>query len=169
MLRLRPYKPCDAKTIVTWIKDERSFRKWCADRIDEYPLTVDGLNAHYKEMEDSDSFWPMVVFDESGVVGQFIMRFIDEEKKSIRLGFIIVDSSKRGKGYGKQMLELAIKYAFELLKVEEVTLGVFANNESAYQCYKTVGFKEIEGEQSYYKVFGEEWACLEMQYRKYDE
>lgn len=28
MLRLRPYKNCDAKTIVTWCKDEISFRKW---------------------------------------------------------------------------------------------------------------------------------------------
>ena len=25
MLRLRPYKPCDAQTIVTWLKDEKSF------------------------------------------------------------------------------------------------------------------------------------------------
>ena len=28
MLRLRPYKKCDAKRIVSWIKDEISFRKW---------------------------------------------------------------------------------------------------------------------------------------------
>lgn len=29
MLRLRPYKKCDAKYIANWIKDEVSFRKWC--------------------------------------------------------------------------------------------------------------------------------------------
>ncbi|OBR97186.1 hypothetical protein CLRAG_01050 [Clostridium ragsdalei P11] len=27
MLRLRPYKKCDAKYIVNWVKDEVSFRK----------------------------------------------------------------------------------------------------------------------------------------------
>ena len=36
MLRLRPYKKCDAKYIVSWIKDEISFRKWCADRYESY-------------------------------------------------------------------------------------------------------------------------------------
>ncbi len=28
MLRLRPYKNCDAKEIVTWCQDEIAFRKW---------------------------------------------------------------------------------------------------------------------------------------------
>ncbi len=27
-LIIRPYKPKDAEAIVSWIKDERNFRKW---------------------------------------------------------------------------------------------------------------------------------------------
>ena len=30
MLRLRPYNKNDAKTIMSWIKDEKSFYKWTA-------------------------------------------------------------------------------------------------------------------------------------------
>lgn len=41
MLRLRPYKRCDAKTIVTWCKDEISFRKWSSDRWDSFSITED--------------------------------------------------------------------------------------------------------------------------------
>lgn len=49
----------------------------------------------------------------------------------LRLGFVIVDDTKRGKGYGKEMLSLAVKYAFEIFKAEKLTIGVFANNPSA--------------------------------------
>lgn len=164
MLRLRPYKPCDAEKIVTWIQDEVGFAKWSAGIL-EYPLTAEGLNAHYKAQENNEDYWTMVAFDESGVVGQFIMRFVEGNKKSIRLGFIIVDSSKRGKGYGKGMLELALKYAFEILKVEEVTLGVFKNNPSACKCYQSLGFEEV-GIEGTYEILGEQWVCQELIRRK---
>lgn len=81
MLRLRPYKKCDAKYIVNWIKDEVSFRKWSADRFDHYPISAEDINAHYSACDDSDSFFEMTAFDESEVVGHLIMRFTDEEKK----------------------------------------------------------------------------------------
>lgn len=164
MLRLRPYKNCDAKYIVSWIKDEVSFRKWCADRFEKYPITPDELNEQYASLKDADHFYEMTAFDESGVVGHFIMRFVDEEKTILRFGFVIVDDTKRGKGYGKEMLTLALKYAFDLLKVRKVTLGVFENNEAAYYCYKSVGFKDVElSKKEHYRVLGEEWNCLELE------
>ena len=59
MLRFRPYKPCDAQTIVSWIRSEYAFRQWCADRFDHYPLTADDLNAHYEAQNMNDAFYPM--------------------------------------------------------------------------------------------------------------
>lgn len=164
MLRLRPYKPCDAEYIVKWITDEKMFFQWSADRMGEYPLTADKLKDHYKQAEDSDTFWQMTAIDDSKVpVGHFIMRFTNDELKSVRLGFIIVDSSIRGKGYGKEMLKLAIKYAFEILKVEEITLGVFANNPAAFHCYEAAGFRELESNsRCSYSINGEMWECIEM-------
>lgn len=164
MLRLRPYKKGDAKYIVNWIKDEVSFRKWCADRYDKYPISAEDINRHYAAMDDSDSFFEMTAFDEDDVIGHLIMRFTDEAKNELRLGFVIVDDTKRGKGYGKEMLQLAIKYAFEILKVKKITLGVFENNEPAYHCYKSVGFKDVcVDKYEYYHIFGESWKCLELE------
>ena len=146
-LRLRPYKSSDAKYIVNWIHDEMAFRQWCSDRFEAFPITEDDMNYKYMECNgdctDTDNFYPMTAFDETGIVGHLIMRFTDEEKQSLRFGFVIVDDTKRGQGYGKEMLILALKYAFEILKVKRVTLGVFENNQSAYFCYKSSGFKEI--------------------------
>ena len=54
MLRLRPYKSCDAKYIVSWIKDEISFRKWCADRYEHYPITGEDMNQYYESFKEDD-------------------------------------------------------------------------------------------------------------------
>ncbi len=168
MLGLRPYKSCDAKTIVTWCKDEVLFRKWTSDRYDTFPITEDDMNKKYIDCNgdcpEPDNFYPMTAFDESGIVGHLIMRFTDEEKKTLRFGFVIVDDSKRGKGYGKEMIRLSLKYAFDILKADKVTIGVFENNPSAYNCYKAAGFKDVPlDEPEYYSVFGEKWKCLELE------
>lgn len=168
MLRLRTYKPIDADTILTWCKDERSFRKWTSDRYDSYPITADDINRKYVDFNgdcaEPDNFYPMTAFDESGVVGHFIMRFTDEKKSVLRLGFVIVDDSKRGKGYGKGMILLALKYAFEIMKADKVTIGVFENNAPAYHCYQSAGFKEVILEDEIWcEVCGEKWKLLELE------
>ncbi len=120
MLRLRPYKACDAEKIVSWITDEEMFYKWSADRYQGYPITKEDMNYFYNENAYKDDFYEMTAFDETGIVGHFIMRFIDQEKKILRFGFVIVDNTKQGKGYGKEMLTLAIQYAFHILSTFKI-------------------------------------------------
>ncbi|MBQ7943224.1 MAG: GNAT family N-acetyltransferase [Lachnospiraceae bacterium] len=173
MLRLRPYKNCDAKAIVTWCKDEVSFRKWSSDRWESYPLTEDVMNEKYfdynGDCEEEDNFYPMTAFDESGAVGHLIMRFTDEKKTILRFGFVIVDDSKRGMRYGKEMLQLALKYAFEILRVEKVTLGVFDNNMPAYYCYKAAGFKDVKlDKEIILELCGEQWKIWELEIEEKD-
>ncbi len=168
MLRLRPYINCDAQYIAAWIKDERSLRKWSADRYGAFPVTADDINRKYTEHNgdcaEPDNFYPMTAFDEDGVVGHLIMRFTDQKKSILRFGFVIVDDQKRGRGYGKEMLNLSIKYAFDILKADKITIGVFENNPSAYFCYRSVGFLDLQNDEPvYYSVMGEQWKCLEME------
>lgn len=170
-LKLRPYKPKDAEVIVGWIKDERALRKWSSDRYGAYPITAEDINYKYLECngdcEEPDNFYPMTAVDEGGPVGHLILRYTNAEKTTIRLGFIIVDDRKRGMGYGKRMIQMAIRYAFDMLKAEKITLGVFDNNPSAYYCYKAAGFQEIPMEQELVSTtLGEKWNCIELEVNK---
>lgn len=168
MIRLRPYKECDAETILSWCEDEISFYKWTADKYNKYPITVSDMNKKYFcdncDCAESDNFYPFTAFDETGIVGHMIMRFLDKEKRTLRFGFVIVDSSKRGKGYGKEIMSLALKYAFEIFKAEKVTICVFDNNPGAYNCYKKLGFIESKNsEPEYYSILGEKWKYIELE------
>ena len=171
MLRLRPYKPDDAETILKWIKDEDAFRKWSTDRYPHYPITADDMNHKYMDCNgdcmEPDNFYPMTDFDETGIVGHLILRFTDEEKKVLRFGFVIVDDSKRGMGYGKGMLRLALQFASDIFKADKVTLGVLENNPGAYYCYKAAGFRDVTGEEpEYYILMGKKIKCLELEITK---
>lgn len=171
MLRLRPYKACDAREITEWIKSERAFRQWSADRYDKYPITPDDMNAYYGKYADSGRIWGMTAFDENGVVGHFTLRFPDEDSlDEVRLGFVIVDDTKRGKGFGKEMVSLAVRYAFDFIMVNKVSLGVFENNTAAIRCYKSCGFKTVRRETvESYRCMGEIWKCVEMELVKREE
>ena len=75
----------------------------------------------------------------------------------IRFGWVIVDNSIRGKGYGTRMLRLGLKYAFEILGAKKITIGVFENNKPAYNCYKNAGFVDTG------VTIEEPWNIIEME------
>lgn len=167
-LKLRPYKTDDAKKIVGWIKDEYALRKWSSDRYGAYPVTADDINYKYMECngncEETDNFYPMTAVTLEGVVGHLILRYTDKEQSIFRIGFVIVDDSKRGMGYGKKMMQMAISYAFDMLKAKKVTIGVFENNSEAFYCYKAAGFQEVEMEEELiFEILGERWKCIELE------
>lgn len=167
MLRLRPFKPCDAEKIVSWFKDETTFYKWGGNLIGEFPVSAEKLNEVYINQNglcnEADNFYPMVAIDETGVVGSFIIRYIRGDNKCLRFGWVIVDDKLRGRGYGKEMLKLGLQYAFEILKGNQINLGVFDNNPGAEGCYRAIGFKDNpEIENSVKEINGEKWTVKEL-------
>lgn len=157
---LRPYKEGDAESIITWCSDEDSFYKWSAGILGEYPITLERM-----EESTRGNIYPWVLFDGDKVLGYLIMRHPTDDLSDIRFGFVIVDSTFRGKGYGKRMLELGIKYAFEIYGAKRISLGVFDNNPSALHCYESVGFKPY-GEIESFEVNGKIWNCIEMELKR---
>ena len=163
MLRLRPYKKSDAIEIIEWIENEYMFRQWSANLFDSYPITPEILNQKYRERESKQDFWEMTAYDEKGLLGHLFMFFTDEKKKIVRFGFVIINNMWRNQGIGKNMVKQAVKYAFEFLDVEKITLGVFENNPGAHKCYLSVGFLDFITEPLICNINGEPWKGIEME------
>ena len=167
MLRLRQYKSCDADIINGWIQDKEIFMKWGGTHFGEFPISARIIDEKYRMNNggcvEPDNFYPWIAIDdENRVVGHFIMRYIGGNSKLLRFGWVIVDDTIRGKGYGTKMLRLGLKYAFEIFGVDKVTIGVFENNEPAHNCYLKVGFKDRE------VVWDKPWKVIEMEILKSD-
>ena len=156
MIRIRPYKTSDAGEILSWCQDEKAFYQWTAGVLGSYPITQ-------KEFCFVESLMPFTAFDETGIIGFFTLRNLDESFDELRFGFVIVNPHKRGKGYGKAMLRLGLKFVFEIYGAKKASLGVFENNFSAYYCYKAVGFSNVVLDVTEKNcVMGEEWNCKEL-------
>ncbi len=163
-LSLRPYQTSDAETISSWIKSEYFMRQWSADRYENYPITPDDMNAYYRKYIDGKTSVALTMCDGNDILGYTTLRIPAENVSERRLGFVIIDDSKRGQGLGKALVNMAVNYAFECLGASKVSLGVFENNTSAIRCYEAAGFKRVSRlEIESYECLGERWNCIEME------
>lgn len=163
-LTLRPYQPSDAAVITSWLKSEYLMRQWCADRYERYPVTPEDMNTYYERNIDGQHSRALTMTDGDDIVGYITLRTPADNPAEQRLGFVIVDDSKRGRGLGKALVSMAVRYAFETLGAMKATLGVFENNPSAIHCYEAAGFHRVSiPETESYECLGEIWNCIEME------
>ena len=163
-LQLRPYQPSDAAVITSWLKSEYLMRQWCADRYERYPVTPGDMNAYFERHIDGQRAHALTMTDGDDIAGYITLRTPADNPAEQRLGFVIVDDSKRGRGLGKALVSMAVGYAFETLGAAKVSLGVFENNPSAIHCYEAAGFHRVSRpEAESYQCLGETWNCIEME------
>lgn len=115
-------------------------------------------------MDRADSAY--VATENNGRPVGFFCYSVNPEDNLGFLKFIVVDGAKRGKGYGKEMLNLALRYAFEITGADAVQLNVFDENPSAKQCYEKVGFVQKKTEQNALVYKGESWSRCRMMVSK---
>ena len=163
-LQLRPYQPSDAAVITSWLKSEYLMRQWCADRYERYPVTPGDMNAYFERHIDGQRARALTMTDGDDIAGYITLRTPADNPAEQRLGFVIVDDSKRSRGLGKALVSMAVRYAFETLGAAKVSLGVFENNPSAIHCYEAAGFHRVSRpEAESYQCLGETWNCIEME------
>ena len=161
-MRIRPYiADTDFEYIRKWDSDERTHALWCAGRM-PFPLdrkNMDSLlNDHAVKYGDA----PFVATEDDGTPVGFFCYTTDLQTNVGMLRFVIVDSAVRGKGYGKEMLRLAVNYAFDIAKADAVQLNVFTSNERAQKCYNSVGFTERSVTPDIFTYKGESWGRCNM-------
>ena len=165
MLKLRPYKPFDAETILSWLDSERTMRIWSGPRHPHFPPSLQEIQALYDGYGTQAVNFPMVAYDEGGAVGVVTLRFLAPDEKEVRLCNVLVAPVRRGCGVGRELLDMAVNYAFTCLKAEKVTLGVLDENEQAIRCYRSAGFRSLPEETwRTFTFLGRDWRCMEMEY-----
>ena len=88
----------------------------------------------------TDNIFPFTAIDDEGkVVGHIMLRYPDSSKAVIRFGFVIVDDNLRGKGYGKQMLQLAIQKVKEEYGVKKITLAYSTTTRQPFIAMNLLG------------------------------
>ncbi|MFZ6026222.1 MAG: GNAT family N-acetyltransferase [Chloroflexota bacterium] len=85
------------------------------------------------------------------LIGRSVLFNINHIDRRAMFGIVIGEKEFWGKGYGQAATRLTLDYAFNLLNLNSVMLGVFAFNRRALQAYRRAGFKEI-GRQRQFRI-----------------
>ena len=161
-MRLRPYiKSVDFKYIAGWIDNERSHALWCANNF-PYPLTAEVFHAFLDKTMEEWMVSAFVVTDDGGKPVGFFRYSVNTESNQGFLMSIIIDNKLRGKGYGRELMEMALRYAFEFTGADWVQLNVFNENTDAKRCYERVGFAERSVKPNALVYGDETWSMCNM-------
>lgn len=143
-MRLRPYvSDLDFEYVRKWVTDEKTHLFWSAMSF-AYPLQQEEMDRYLEQGARERGETAFVVTREDGTPIGFFVYSLNLSDNAGFLRFVILDGAVRGKGYGTQMMKLAVNYAFRMTGAKVVRLNVFADNEPAIRCYEKVGFEVTE-------------------------
>lgn len=111
--------------------------------------TIEDLKQYIRLKKESPNclFFGIFLKENDKHIGNVKLEPIDFERKTSYFGILIGEKEQWGKGIGTEATRLAVDYAFNVLNLKEVMLGVIAENKAAIRAYEKVGFeiKRVEG------------------------
>lgn len=80
------------------------------------------------------------ILADGSYVGEIVLNEFVAEKRSMNLRIALAGPAVFGKGFGSESVGLVVDYAFEVLKLDWITLEVLVDNLRAIGAYEKVGF-----------------------------
>ncbi|WP_312814779.1 GNAT family protein [Sedimentibacter sp.] len=140
-IKLERIEDNDMVYIYEWFKDIEFLKFY--DYMPPIPQSADEVNKtfrDYKKNEESDVF-VIKLFDSNQIIGIAGFDDIVKENKVATLFIGIGNKDVRGRGYGKEALNLLLEYGFNKLGFHRIQLNVLEFNMAAISLYEKAGFK----------------------------
>jgi RimJ/RimL family protein N-acetyltransferase len=144
LIRLRAIEPEDAEFFYRWNLDVDT-QRWL-DRV-WLPTSLESqrewAQRFSRQRPEDDTFFWVIESQSEGVVGSIDTHHCDRRVGSFQYG-VGVRKEFRGHGYATEAILLVLRYYFEELRYQKVTVGVHAGNDSSICLHKKLGFT-LEG------------------------
>lgn len=131
----------DVATIVVWYQDAAFLRLY--DSKPAYPRTEKQVAERVKEGQDNRNSFLFAVrlLDSGRIIGLLELDGIAWSHGTTFASIGIGEEADRGQGYGREAMELALRFAFDELNLHRVCLTVFSYNKAAIALYERLGFQ----------------------------
>ena len=130
------------------VEDAEAYVKWLNDRkvSDNLGSTASVCNIQgeeeYLKGKTSSNYDFAIVLNDDTLIGNISIEDINFTSGRGTLGIFIGEEENRSKGYGTEAMKLILDYGFNILRLHNIDLKVYAFNERAIKAYEKVGFKE---------------------------
>lgn len=157
-LKLLPQTIDDIDILLSWVKSEKELRQWAGPTVFKWPLNRERLSTYLARMTGvHPEVYIYKAVEDNVMVGHVEFDKIDYINKTTVLSRVIVNPNLRGQGLGHEIIRLSLAMAFNVLKLEKVTLSVYDFNKSAIACYKAAGLNIVSIIQDPHKNLIENW------------
>ncbi len=133
---LRQMTRADVDQMALWPPYSESDLQWANLRLNS-DRERDDYYEHGRSGATRERF--SVFLPNGTVIGTISLRNVDRSTRRGTLG-IILRADEVGRGYGREAVRCLLRYAFDVMGLDEVLLDVAESNERARRCYERVGF-----------------------------
>lgn len=133
---LRETRDTDIASIIPWLGTNASYS------LDVLPgMKDDIIQVIQRAHGDQHAF---VIENTSHILIGYIFTYFCDRKNGSFSYYIFINSSYRCQGFAKESIEILLRFYFQELRFQKVTISIFAFNKSAATLHDTIGFK-MEG------------------------
>jgi RimJ/RimL family protein N-acetyltransferase len=150
----------DAEIIARWSHDSQFWR--LAHTVPAYPELARQRKQHIEDHGlDLQSFAIRALSDDR-LIGLIGLYTIFQLQREAFMGIHIGEREFWGQGYGTDALRVLLRYAFDELNLQRVSLSFLEGNERAMRSYEKCGFR-LEGRERYAWAYdGRRWDEIYM-------
>ncbi len=126
-----------------------------------YVYNADAVAAAFARNQQRADRQYYMIFLGDRPIGELVLKNIDLAARSCALGICLQNNSVKNQGYGTAAERLALKIAFDTLKLDTVYADALIRNERSCHVLEKIGFERIreDGRFRYYRMTKEQFAA----------
>lgn len=140
-VQLRAIEFEDLRLLAEWRNDQEIYQYF----FEHEPLSLVSQKRWFEIFlkNANEKFWIIETIEHREPIGTVAFLHIDWRNQKSELGrFLISPNNLRSSGYGSEVLQLVIRYAFEHMNLSRLYVQLFLDNVHALNFYKKHGFKK---------------------------
>ena len=165
LVQLSAYDPEEVgKAFSGWSRDSEYWR--LMDAGPAYLFSTKGAIQHFEkgaeELDPAVYCFGVRRLADDKLIAEMVLEVINWTGRDAFIGLSIGERENWGKGYGTEMVNLLLRFAFLEINLKRVTLTVFEYNPRAIRVYEKLGFHHEGRERKLLQREGRRWDMLFM-------
>lgn len=136
-LLLRPLASTDLRRCVKWFSDPRVIRFLGRNS----PVTLAEEERWFQDYERRSDEQIFAIEVDGQHVGNLGLHKVDRVHRKAEVGIVIGEPTFWSHGYGTEAMRVALRYGFDVLGLNKISLDVLEYNDRAIRTYERLGFQ----------------------------
>jgi RimJ/RimL family protein N-acetyltransferase len=131
----------NSETVRAWVNDPEVHRYMLSGHV---PVTAEEELRYYDESAASSAIYnfEIHVADDLRLVGHCGLINVDLRHRRGEVGIMIGDLGSQNQGYGRDAIVTLLRFAFDTLGLNAVSICAREDNERALHLYRSIGFQD---------------------------